>query len=499
MAETLPAIKGNENYSVGKGCPSDDTSHLALSSNDKANNISVIAKNVGLDQKCQQEASLHSDQFMTDTKAQAFMFGPTIANTTTNNTLDHHMKQEGCGAFSLTANTMMNETNNITCNINSTFSSQTQTAKVGASINITTQPPTPDAITEIINHITVTEQRILSMSSVDQMPTMAMAGGDPAIFNRMMDLKQKAIAGARSSLELYMKKFPTSSGLHGSTLNLKLKQDVKMSSSQHVSAAVHTKIQNSVKNIAAAVAFNKINQVAGVDSLTSNSKQFLQNKITNAVNNQTNNIKSQISQNTMSLDEDGSINMKFAGPVVDSTINADLSSQAAMQINQVITSAVTIGQQVAAEITNQISSTNQSDAQDAGLADIIKASNDGLAKQIKVADEGQNKFFSGIFSMFGNLWLMLGIAAIAVLMFFPQVTKIFPPPIRFALMALIAVLIVFWFFGIWPFGGGKDNKEVAPHDIPLKTFSDEDGKNIGWKGTYVGRHGHGMRKRTYLI
>ena len=253
-----------------------------------------------------------------------------------------------------------------------------------------------------------------------------------------------------------------------------------MKTVQNVTSDMHAKIQNSVKNIASAVAFNKVSQATGVDSLTSNSKQFLQNKVTNAVNNQTNNIKSQISQSKMHLGADGSINLTFAGPVDGSNIEANLTSQASMQVNQIITSAVTIGASVAADITNDIASTSESDAKDAGLADMIKAANAGLAEQIKTSDAGQNKFFKGFFSMIGNMWLMLGIAAIAILMFFPQVTKIFPPPIRFALMGVIAVLILFWWFGIWPFS--KDN--FAASNVALDTLSGKDGKDIGWHRTY---------------
>ena len=467
--ETLPAIKGNKSFSVGKGCPNDDPKrNVMLAANDKANNLSAIAKNVGMTQKCQQAAHTHSEQFMTDSKAAMVVLfgGGAVANTTTNNKLDHDMQQSGCGSFALTANTMMNETNNITCNINSTFSDQTQTAKVGASINLKTVRPTPAAIKEITEHITKTQADIDAMSDATKMPTMAMAGNDIEALKLLINLKKEAITQANANLALYTKQNPTSAGIFGSKINLTLKQSIKMSSSQKVSSEVYTKIENSVKNIAGAVAFNKLSQTAGVDSLSSNSKQFLQNKITQAVKNQQNNIKSQISQNTMTLDEDGSINMTYAGPIVDSEIIANLSSQAEMQINQVITSAVTIGQQVAADITNQISSTTSTTTKDTGLDEMIKQSLDGLTKQIKAADAGQNKFFKGFFSMMGNLAIIAAAVGIAVLMFFPQLTKMFPPYVRFALIGLLALVIVFWWFSIWPFS--KSEKKHGDEDYDEK-------------------------------
>jgi hypothetical protein len=466
--ETLPAIKGNKNFSIGKGCPNDDPKrNVALAANNKANNLSAIAKNVGMTQKCQQAAHTHSNQFMTDSKAAiAVLLGAgALTNTTTNNTLDHDMMQSGCGAFALTANTMMNETNNITCNINSTFSSQTQTAKVGASINLKTVRPTPAAIKEITDHITKTQADIDAMSDAAKMPTMAMAGNDVEALKVLINLKKEAITQANANLALYTKQNPTSAGVFGSKINLTLKQSIKMSSSQHVSSEVHTKIQNSVKNIAAAVAFNKVSQTAGVDSLTSNSKQFLQNKVTQAVKNQQNNIKSQISQNTMSLDANNNINMTYAGPIVDSDIVANLSSQADMQINQVITSAVTIGQQIAADITNQIASTNSATSKDAGLDEMIKQANAGLVNQIKAADVGQNKFFKGFFSMIGNIWLMLGIAAVAVLMFFPEVSNVIAPgPLKYVLAAVLLYFVLAYFIGFWPFGKSEKKHEDEDYD-----------------------------------
>ena len=174
---TLPSIRNNKEFSIGKGCPNNDPARNArVAANDRANNLSTIAKNVGMTQKCQQMAHTHSDQFMTDSKAAGgFLFAAAAAaNTTTNNSLDNTMMQSGCGAFALTANTMMNETNNITCNINRTFSSQTQTAKVGASINLKTVRPTPEASREAARHITTTQATIAAMSDVRNMPTMAM-------------------------------------------------------------------------------------------------------------------------------------------------------------------------------------------------------------------------------------------------------------------------------------------------------------------------------------
>ncbi len=463
--ETLPSIKKSKSFSIGKGCPNNDPKrNVELAANDKANNLSAIAKNTGMSQKCQQAAHTHSNQFMTNTKAaMAVLLGAgALTNTTTNNSLDNSMIQSGCGAFALTANTMMTETNNITCNINSTFSSQTQTVKAGTAINLKTVRPTPDAIKEITEHITKTQADIVAMSSAAQMPTMEMAGNDIEAFKYLIKLKDDAIKQANANLALYIKQNPTSAGVFGSKIDLKLSQSIKMSASQSVSTEIYTKIQNSVKNIAAAVAFNKVSQVAGVNALTSNSKQFLQQKVTDAVKNQQNNIKSQISQNTMSLDADGSINMTYAGPIVNSDIIANLSSQAEMQINQVITSAVTIGQQVASEITNKIASTNTSTSKDAGLDEMIKQANEGLAKQIKTADIGQNQFFKGFFSMIGNIWIVFGIVAVVLLMFFPQITNVFlPGPLKYVLAGVLLYFIAAWFIGLWPFSKSenRDNKE----------------------------------------
>lgn len=459
-------------------------------------------------QKCQQAAHTHSNQFMTDSKAALVVLlgAGALTNTTTNNTLDHDMMQSGCGAFALTANTMMNETNNITCNINSTFSSQTQTAKVGASINLKTVRPTPAAIKEITDHITRSQKIIADMTNAKNLPKMGVpegwqaAWGPPSqaemekAFDARMKLIQDSIDQGNANLALYTKQNPTSAGVFGSKINLTLKQSIKMSSSQHVSSEVHTKIQNSVKNIAAAVAFNKVSQTAGVDSLTSNSKQFLQNKVTQAVKNQQNNIKSQISQNTMSLDANGSINMTYAGPIVDSDIVANLSSQADMQINQVITSAVTIGQQIAADITNQIASTNSATSKDAGLDEMIKQANAGLVNQIKAADVGQNKFFKAFFSMIGNIWLMLGIAAVAVLMFFPEVSNVIAPgPLKYVLAAVLMYLIFAYFIGFWPFGKSEKKHEDEDYD-ERDIFPD----GLGFIRTVPPKSKHPYRRHHFL-
>tara|TARA_B100001287_G_C22672644_1_gene526039 strand:- start:883 stop:2412 length:1530 start_codon:yes stop_codon:yes gene_type:complete len=463
MAETLPAIKANskENgmFGVGKSCPEiTPERNVAIAANDKANNLAAIAKNVGMTEKCQQTARTHSEQFMSNTKAAAaVMIGAAaLATTKTNTTLDNEMSQSGCGAFALTANTIMNETNNITCNINETFSSQTQTAVSNASINLTTVRPTPEAIETINETVQKMQASINAMSSPERQPPRWLAETDKELYRYRLKMMYDNIANARKTLALYIKQNPTSAGVYGSNITLKLKKSIKMSASQTVSSKAQTNIQSSVKNIAAAVAFNKVSQVAGVNSLDSNSKNFLQQKVTDAVNTQTNNIKSQISQNTMSLNDDGSINMRFSGPIVDSTIFTDLNSQADLQINQVITSAVTIGQQVASEIISDIASHSESTSNNAGLDEMVKQAHDGLAKQIETSDKGQNEFMGGFFDMIGGLFLIPLIIGVAILLFFPQISNIIAPgPLKYVLVAVLMYFILAWFIGFWPFGNSE--------------------------------------------
>lgn len=463
--ETLPHIKNNSSYfSVGQGCPPDDPERNVLKgANDRANNIGAIAKNLGLDEKCVQTATLHSNQFMHDTKTAAkvgFFAGASNASTITDNTLDTEMMQAGCGALALTANVMMNETANITCNINSTYSSQTQTVNAGATITLRTKPIATAVANEITASITKQQASINAM----KFSTLADANNNIEAWERLLDRDERRIANAQAALNDFIRKNPTSSGLFGSNVQFTLKQSIKMSARQTVNEVNHTEIATSVKNIAEAAAFNQITQETGVNALTSDSRQLLQQKITDAVKDQTNNIKRQYTENKMSLTSSGDILIEISGAIYDSNIAANLSSQADLQVNQTISLATSIGKQVATEIISTITANQNIDNENAGMDDMTREQLEGQRDLLEQSGDNQNDFFKNFFDsmkfpdLFTWLWMLPMIIGIVVLLFFPQVANIIAPgPLKYVLAAVLLYFIVAWFIGFWPFGESENH------------------------------------------
>ena len=430
---------------------------------DPSNSLDNLAKQTGMSDKCVQVAKTQSGQVMNDAKVLAVGLwgGAAGATTTTTNNLDNSMMQSGCGAFALTANTLLSSTANMSCNFNSTTSGQTTTTNSNNSVTFETVAPSAAVVASI--NATVASNFAAIATLANSINTVNQRNNESdAAFNARLKAIADNVAVLKQLAQDYQDNNPTAGDIKNSNLTFTIKAGVTVKSAQSMNSTASSSILEHARAVAGAVAFNKLSQATGVNSLTPESKSMVQNKINTEISNQAVNINHLITKNTATVNQSGVIHIKIAGSVIGSTINTNLSSQMEVAVSQVVKAAVHIGNTVGAAIIGDIHTTDDSTQVSKGLSDLIDSANKGLTDEITQADKGQNAFFSGFESLIGNIFVIAAIVAVAVVFFLPNIVpslaNVFPPPIKYALIAILVYLVVAWFISFPPFSKPPDKR-----------------------------------------
>ena len=440
---------------------------LAKTLEDPNNSLGEIAKKAGLSETCQKIAQTKTRQFMNETKAAAMIITPfggggfAASNNQASLDLDNAMKESGCGAFAITANTILSSTANITCNFNSTTSGNETVANSSNRINFKTISPSQEVAKDIQN--TILEMgRDINVSAMLLQNARQGAKESDAVFELRLLKLEGAVLALIESKNQFQKINPLRANVTNSNLNFRIDSSMKVRSEQQMTAAVGAALTIETANVAAAVAFNKISQITGVNALTNDTKTMIQNKVNNEVVNQTKNINHIINNNKATANSDNSIDIEIAGSVEGLNLDVGIKSQMDIAAQQLVKTAVNIGNTISAKIVAEIYSTNEQATRSAGLDDLIKASNDGLAEQLEISNEGSNKLMSSFTGIFGSIFMIGTLIAIAVVLFLPIVipslANIFPPPVKYALIAILAYLIIAWFLSWPPYSKSPDKR-----------------------------------------
>ncbi len=443
---------------VNSACNNPPTDNVkSMIAGDDGSKMAEIAKGIGMNEKCQRQSKTYSDQGMIDSDTLAAAGGlwgaavATNATTVTNNINEDSMMESGCGSFAAVASTILNETANISCTLNSTLSGSTTEVKSGAKITVRTIRPSAEAIAMIQ---ATTETLSDNMTKVSMKDINIPVGTSPEVARMLIERQEKNVASHSSVLEKYFEEYPTSSGLFNSNLNLRIENKIKLKSSQTFSSNHKAKLATSIKSIAAAAAEQKLSQDLGFRSGTPNTKQVIDNKVENLFKNQQSSIEDKITNSFTKAVSNNEILVEIQGPIVASDIVADMMIQTNVQTSQAVKSGISIGQRVAAELGADILSGTDTTTNSDGFNDLVEAANAGLAEQQRAKGESDAATFGGMGdaagSVFSGMAMMMILPLIIIgglLMFAPKLTKFIPPQIKMPLMIGIVVLILLFIFG----------------------------------------------------
>tara|TARA_B110001450_G_C17654800_1_gene494721 strand:+ start:230 stop:1792 length:1563 start_codon:yes stop_codon:yes gene_type:complete len=424
---------------------------------DDGSKMAKIAKGIGMDEKCQRESKTYSDQGMIDSDTLAAAGGlwgaavATNATTVTNNINEDSMIESGCGSFASVASTILNETANISCTLNSSLSGTTTEVKSGAKITVRTIRPGDEALAVIkANTTTLSDNMTKASMAVPIIPP----GTSPELARMYFERSEKVTASHASVLNKYIEEQPISAGLFNSNLNLRIQNKVKMKSSQTFDSNHKAKLETSIKSIAAAAAEQKLSQDLGFRAGTPNTKQVIDAKVDNLFKNQQKSIEDKITNSFTRAVSENEILIEIQGPIVGSDIIADMMIQTNVQTSQAVKSGISIGQRVAAELAGDVLSGTDTTTNADGFNDLVAAANAGLAEQQRAKGDSDAATFGGMGdaagSIFSGMAMMMIIPLIIIgglLMFAPKLTKFIPPQIKIPLMIGIVVLILLVIFG----------------------------------------------------
>tara|TARA_B110000902_G_scaffold264851_1_gene347432 strand:+ start:218 stop:1891 length:1674 start_codon:yes stop_codon:yes gene_type:complete len=460
----LPLKSGNPNACKGKEQEKKNIGSMAS----QGGAAEDIAKSIGMNQECQKAASAHLSQSMLDTDTMAgaiTLFGGGVAsNSTTSTNLDvgSSMMEKGCGSFAVAASTIMNETAAISCTMNSTLTGQTVEVKSGARITIKTKRPSERAIAAILKVSDKNSQRLADAIKKEVRIPANVPPHMLPLYMKKFEVKEASISKMEAANADYSKSFPINADVVNSSIEARMSNTVTMKTEQKITGTHKTQIENSIKNIAMAAAEQKMSADMGFQAGSANSKQIIQNKINNMYTDEKNAIDEKITNSFTKAVSDNEILIEVEGSIIGSDIVADMSIQTNVQTKQAVTSGISMGHRIAAEMTSDIASYQEGDTKIAGMDDLVKEANEGLAKQILAKGESDANTYAGMGEGFAGFGDMIGAAfsglallfmipllvILGVLFFAPKLVSGFiPPQLKVPLMIGVVVLILLIVFG----------------------------------------------------
>lgn len=450
--------------------------------------MAEIAKSIGMNETCQKASTAFSDQSMTDVDTMAaavsWVGAAAVSNSTTvtNNINESAMQEKGCGSFAVAASTIMNETASISCTLNSTLSGQTTEVKSGARITIRTKRPSQAAIARILES---TEKQQANIAAAVMKDVVIPSWMDKETARQKFENHQKSIASLTKALEKHIEENPTSADLEGSSINATINSTVKLKSEQKITAQHKTKIADSIKSIAAAAAEQKMSADLGFQAASGNSKQLIQQKVDNIFNSEKTSIEEKITNSKTKVVNQNEILIEVEGGIKAADLNLDIMVQTNVQTSQAVKSGISIGHRVAAELGAEVLSSNEDKTKSDGFNDLVKAANDGLAKQIEAKGKSDaatlgamGDALGGIFSGMALMMMIPLLVILGVLFFAPKLVSGFiPPQLKIPLMIGIVVLIL-----LIVFGGifSSSNRRRFPNSTEFMSVDDELTDTLGY-------------------
>jgi hypothetical protein len=396
--------------------------------------------------------------FDTDTMAGAItLFGGGMASnstTDTKNISEDSMMESGCGTFAVAASTILNETANISCTLNSSLTGSTTEVNAGARITVRTIRPSDEAIAIILDSTNKQQAKIAEAVIADVVIPQWMAAS-PEIARMKFEMKQKNIDAMSKALEKHIEENPTSADMNDTNVTALLKNTVKLKSSQNITTNHKAKMEDSIKSIAAAAAEQKMSQDLGFRAGSANSKQIVQQKVDNIFKSEKKNIEEKISTSFTKAVSSNEILVEVQGAINGGDLILDMMVQTNVQTSQAVKSGISIGHRVAAELGAEILTTTDTSSKSAGFDDLVREANEGLANQIRAKGESDaatlgamGDAMGGMFSGMFLLMLLPFIVILGVLFFAPKLVAGFiPPQLRVPIMIGVVVLIIFLVFG----------------------------------------------------
>ncbi len=395
-----------------RGCsnpPNPSSSQSIL--NGAAANAENIAKTLGLSQPCIQAAKA---KLSVSAGSQTWL--DTLLGGRDKTNVDQQMLSSGCGSFSTSLNNVFNEMASLRCQYTNISSSTNSATYNNVQVSVSINSPSADSVAAITEVAHDFDNQIRYYNELRPSPSDFPSNASLEVINAFTSSWERGRNQLVNAKAQFLADNPLTVSLTDSSITARSIASVKYEEITDLDAATAQNVLTSVENIATETAVQKLQQALGVHALPPNTREYIQNQVSNVTTTRETQIVSLINDNNLVVDQNSAIKIEIFGRVSNSTIDAMASSSIDVKVLTTIKSAVSIGETVASHIVTGLqieqSHSTQSDGIDGLWADALDASTERARFR---KDENQT-FWTG-------MWIVVAIIACIVLYFGYQYLK----------------------------------------------------------------------------
>jgi hypothetical protein len=203
---------------------------------------------------------------------------------------------------------------------------------------------------------------------------------------------------------------PLTVSLTNSTITARSIASVKYEEITDLDATTTQNVMTSIENVATETAVQKIQQALGVHALPPNSREYIQNQVSNVTTTRETQIVNLINQNNLVIDQNSTIKIDISGRVSNSTIDAMATGSVDVKVLTTLKSAVSIGETVASHIVTGLQIEQSHSTQSDGIDDLWADALDASTERARFRKDENQTFWTG-------MWIVAAIIACVVLYF----------------------------------------------------------------------------------
>jgi hypothetical protein len=359
-----------------------------------SDNWEKLAKTLGLNEQCTQTArEVLYNATPTNNGWLAALAGNTIDKTY----LDNQMSAKGCGSFSTNLNSVYNQMSSLKCQYTKMIATNSTDVKNGANVTVRIVQPSAEAAAEIREILRDYDDHIRSYDL--NRPTPAeFIGMSLEMVNVFLSTHERGRAELIRSKNAFQTENPIIASISNSTINAFSKATTTISTIAEFNSTTSASVKTAIKNAATATAVSHIEQSLGLGALPPNARNFVQSQVNDITEQRTNQILSQITQNTVRDRSGAGTVIEITGRVSGSTIIAMADSTVDAKVHSSMKSAISIGEEIASNIVTALDSEHSLLTQSDGVGDSIQAVLNAASERAKYRKEENQSFWGGFFT-----------------------------------------------------------------------------------------------------
>jgi hypothetical protein len=389
-----------------RGCsnpPNPSSSQSIL--NGAAANAENIAKTLGLSQPCVQAAKA---KLTVSAGSQSWL--DTLMGNRDKTNIDNQMMSSGCGSFSTSLNNVFNEMASLRCQYTSMTSNTASAIYNNVQVSVSINSPSAESVAAITEVAHDFDNQIRYYNELRPSPSDFPSNASLEVINAFTSSWERGRNQLVNAKAQFLADNPLTVSLTNSTITARSIASVKYEEITDLDATTAQNVMTSIENVATETAVQKIQQALGVHALPPNSREYIQNQVSNVTTTRETQIVNLINQNNLVIDQNSAIKIDIFGRVSNSTIDAMATGSVDVKVLTTLKSAVSIGETVASHIVTGLQIEQSHDTQSDGIDGLWADALDASTERARFRKDENETFWTG-------MWIVGAIIACVVLYF----------------------------------------------------------------------------------